>query len=54
MTRTNEKGSDRAAKAGALFGFDNPTIAMPYDNIATGVWLYKKQGPRHWPACGRR
>lgn len=46
--------SDRGAKAAAYFGFDHPTITMPLDNIAAGVWLYVTQGPRHWPTCGRR
>ena len=46
--------SERSAKAAALFGFDNPTILMGYDNAAVGVWLFKTGGARHWPTCGRR
>lgn len=46
---------ERARKAAAFFGFDNPDVWMPYDNIAVAVWLYKFGGGiRHWPNCGRR
>jgi hypothetical protein len=44
----------RGEKAATVFGFDNPTLTMPLDNIATGVWLFKTQGPGHWPNCGKR
>ena len=46
--------AERGAKAARRFGFDNPTITMPYDNIAVGVWLFETGGARHWPRCGRR
>lgn len=43
--------SDRGAKAAAVLGFKNPTLTMPYDNIAVGVWLYKVGGRSHWQSC---
>ena len=46
--------AERSAKAAQLFGFDNPTILMAYDNAAVGVWLFKTGEARHWPTCGRR
>jgi len=44
--------ADRGAQAARLFGFTNPTITMPYDNIAVGVWLFKTGGRGHWETCG--
>ena len=44
--------SDRGGQAARLFGFTNPTITMPYDNLATGVWLAKTGGWGHWEYCG--
>src|SRR3990172_6374246 len=32
---------DRGSRVARLFGFSNPNIHMPFDNIAAGVWLFK-------------
>ena len=51
MQHRREYWADRGAKAARLFGFTNPRIDMPYDNLAVGIWLAKTGGWSHWESC---
>ncbi len=41
------------ASRSAAAGYAGASIYDPNANVAVAAWLYYREGPRHWPTCGR-